>query len=244
VKHRSIFAPKSILIALAFLMSTAFLLPLGYGQQPSATKAKPQPRPKTGSTQSFVCPDPEAKKACESYQELKKAKDPSLENDFYGISFVCFRPAVDQFFLLSFRQPPPPVRHWDKDLEKMAISDTASARGGGDVTTYDKGIVAGSIVPNFRFLGTWTYLELDKVETFFNSVTTVKTQDDYGIHHTVRIDESRIDIIASYINPQGKLVDYALAIQRSTGRFSEKFHQEDDKIPFIDRDGRCIVQKK
>jgi len=35
-------------------------------------------------------------------------------------------------------------------------------------------------------------------------------------------------------------VNYRLVIQRSTGRFSESYQNVSDKVPFSQRNGRCV----
>jgi hypothetical protein len=111
------------------LLLTILLLPqAGYSQQPkpktaapaSAPKTEPKPTPKPASENSLGCPDPKAKVACDSYWELKRAHDKGLESSLSNptnTTYVCFRPDVDQFFLVSFDKPFFRT-HWDVDLKK------------------------------------------------------------------------------------------------------------------------------
>jgi hypothetical protein len=248
--------PKVLLLFAALLFQQ-----LAYCQKPPTAKAqtqlktnstsstptsKTEPKLKAKSADSFVCPDPKAKKACDSYHELKKAQDANLR-DFFSRSnsriFVCFRQNVDEFFLVGFEQPTYMLeRHYDKDLGKRVINDNASDYGYVNTTTFNNGVEDGKIVPSFDFEGTWTYRG-ELLGSYFKGAIFNKRPINTSQDPVVTIDEYQFKIDDyQYSNSDNKTIHYNLTIQKSTGRFTETFLMEPEKFPSINRTGRCLAQ--
>ncbi len=143
--------------ALSFLVLFSLLCRVAHGQQSPAPQA--QPKQPTNDANSFVCPDPKAKLACDSFLELKKAKDPTLENSlatYLGASkYVCFRPEVDQYFLVIFEKP-----KWTTQRDPASNMDVVQEEktGSGQTIGFDKGIPDGKTMPNLVFSGKWQHL--------------------------------------------------------------------------------------
>jgi hypothetical protein len=110
---------------------------------PTKTTQKTQP-----SKTSFVCPDPEAQKACKSYDELVKAKDSGLPDD----GFICFRKTEDEFFTIWFSGPYF-RKHWDKEQKRMVADEDATSPARGFAHTYKNGVQDFAVVPTLSFKG-------------------------------------------------------------------------------------------
>ncbi|MBZ5499959.1 MAG: hypothetical protein LAP85_26475 [Acidobacteriia bacterium] len=174
--------------------------------------------------------------------------DKNLESSLSNATnatYVCFRPGVDEFFLVSFNKPSYLNTRWDKNLKQLVIGDDATAQGNGYTSAFNKGIPDGRTVPNFVFAGTWHHFsESWGGDTFESDRTNFKRANE-SKQRVLVIDASQISIQDfQYTNSESKTIHYNLTIQRSTGRFSETFLGEDNKVPFIDRSGRCLVQSK
>ena len=55
------------------------------------------------------------------------------------------------------------------------------------------------------------------------------------------VERGQVGAPFRYKNPFDKNVDYVLLIQRSTGRFSERYTVESDQPPSVEQQGRCVV---
>src|SRR5947209_6628876 len=55
----------------------------------------------------FVCPDPQAARACKSFAELRQAGDDGVRASVArdGIAYACFRQPDDSFFVLDLDGP-------------------------------------------------------------------------------------------------------------------------------------------
>ena len=179
--------------------------------QPPEKKATPKPAPA-----SFVCPDPQARQACKSYEELLKAKDSGLPN----VDYVCFHKRENTFFVVQFLKP----------------SD-ATERGRGFVYSYKDGVEDSSVMPSLSFSGTWKsgLFSADSI----NHSKLEANDSDVGIS----IDESQIKAGYKYENNFEKTIQYSLTIQRSAGQFTESFREEPAKFVFLEKTGRCIFRK-
>ena len=110
------FAGLAILLAVLAMAGTC-VTQTSRPAKSAAPKTKSAPPP-------FACPDPEAKKACKSYEELVKAKDAGLPAGGYA----WFRKDSDDFFVVSFTHPYFP-KHWNPELKTMEVDPEATRRG-------------------------------------------------------------------------------------------------------------------
>jgi hypothetical protein len=250
--------PRSLLLCASILIFQEFVFCQNLPATKTQTQTKPsnknavsapqteaKPKPKDRNPDSFVCPDPEAKKACASYEELKRANDPTLKEflSSSGRAFICFRKNVDEFFLIRFDWPTYlSQRHFDRDLKKMVINDDATQTGYVHTVTFDNGIDNSVRVPGFTFKGTWTYFDESLGASFFQGRNIFEKSDEDTSASPLSITNYQLEIDDyKYQNGENKTVHYNLTIQNSTGRYSESFRIEDEKIPFIDRPGRCLM---
>ncbi len=197
-----------------------------------APPKKPAQNPRAAQP-SFVCPDEEARQGCKSYQELLKAKDKSLPDDGY----ICFRKKEDEFFVVSFTTPFFTIKpHWDVESKKMVMDEPQSVFGYAQ--TYKNGVLDSTTMPTFDFSGQWKQ-RISGSAYFIPDKLNDEKQDDKD-HVDIYIDESQIIAQFKYQNPLDKTMHYTLTIQRSTGRFTESFRPESEKISFSEKIGYCV----
>src|ERR1700736_3014886 len=129
---------------LAFILVVAVCCSAHSAQSPPAKKPIAEnprtPRP------SFECPDVEAKQACKSYEELRKAKDTGLPDDGYA----CFRKNTDEFFVFSIADPFFRKR-WDADQKQMVVDTEYTPSGYGFAHAYKNGIQDSTTMPTLVF---------------------------------------------------------------------------------------------
>ena len=204
------------------LMNLIVPLLVAGGCAAQTSRPTDMPAEKTQPTASaFTCPDPEAQKACKSYEELVKAKDTSLPNGGYA----CFRKEKDEFFVVLFTNP-------------IFLPPKATDHGAGYAHTYEDGVQNPEVVPAITFSGTWHQVG---GSASFDSKKVVPYVLAVGARQgSVSIDEGQFNLDLKYRNRLGKTVNYNLTIQRSTGRFSESFQQEPEKVPFATNAGYCV----
>jgi hypothetical protein len=191
--------------------------------------------PKTTAEHStLVCPDAEAQQACRSYQELLKAKDTGLPADK---AYICFRKKVDEFFVVSFFTPYF-RKHWDQELKQM-VADQSQRPGYGLAQTYKDGVLSLSVTPALVFSGQWQPIPYSESGIFVSDRINTMKQDQNDANVGVSIDESQVSIGYKYKNKNDKTTQYTLTIQRSTGRFTESFLEEAEKVPFLEGTGYC-----
>jgi hypothetical protein len=215
----------------------------GSASSASSAKQEPKSKHKEATSEAFLCPVPEAKKACDSYQELKRANDRTFIDIFSPtkIVFVCFRPNVDEF-IIAYYKPPQwgSQQHFDKQRKKMMINEDASEPGIASTVTFKNGIQDGTVIPSALFRGIWKYH--GSLGLRFNGQDFNDKYEDAISQPLLTIDDWQLAINDyKYQNASNKTVHYNLTIQKSTGRFTENFKQEDEKFPFIDQAGRCLV---
>jgi hypothetical protein len=152
-----------------------------------------------------------------------------------GIGYVCFRPDVDEFFILELTIPYFPT-HLDPQTRKIVPDKGATSEAVGEIRSFAQGIQDGSIMPIWRFSGKWTY----RFGAVF-SATEINDQNEISDaeHYGVTADSSQITASFRYKNRLEKNIDYSLVIQRSTGRFSESYVEPPARFPFSQRNGRC-----
>lgn len=207
--------------------------------QSSPTKAA---APKARTRTTFECPDPEAKQACKSYEELLRAKDTSLPSDGY----VCFRKNADEFFVFSFTKPYFRKR-WDAEEKQTVIDSDYTPSGAGSVRTYTNGIEDDNSMPSFFFSGKWqampSFSAKQAIDSAFTSDTiNFKKQSDDEKDVGISISDDQINVSYKYESKLGDTTVYTLAVQRSTGRFSESFQKDNEKLPFLQNLGYCIYR--
>jgi hypothetical protein len=208
-------------------------------QTPVAPRKKTTPKKPPEST-VFICPEPEAKQACQSYDELRKAKDPAA----YLNDYVCFRRNTDEFFVVWFGKPHF-KKKWNPERKQLVIENGETEQGLGFTETYANGVNNSRVLPNFSFSGTWvpTSPYSDSSANFTSDKVNKRENDEKDKITGVYIDQYQFQAAFQYKNAVDETIDYVLTIQRSTGRFAENFTEEPKKVPFSENVGRCISAK-
>lgn len=206
--------------------------------QTSAPKPNSVSKPRPAAKAHPACPDAEYNRACASYAELVAAKDSAIVDltDSGSVSFVCFRPNEDSFFIFLLGGP----LAWSKTVvddttgtRKPTLDATASSLGG--VTEFVEGISDNRTMPLSLFWGDWIHP--------FNPLfkATQINRRKVGVDESVTVDEGQISADVTYSNRENKPIKYRLRVQRSTRRFSEEYTTEGASNPFLVQRGRCVA---
>jgi hypothetical protein len=198
---------------------------------------------KRPASPGFRCPDPDAAKACASYVELRKAGDDGVKLSVArgGIAYVCFRHPDDAFFVLWVPGPIFRKRHFDTVLKKIVPDDDATDEVNGSMRGFVNGVDDYSATPIHNIRGDWTPL-LDSIGFKANLVNRkpMAENDDSGVF----IDSAQVDAGVKYKSRADKDIEYRLIIQRSTGRFVERYMESPSQVPFATMNGRCSVMQE
>ena len=213
-----------------FIVGVLLVPTICVGQVPQKKSAQKTP----AEHSTFICPDSEAQQACKSYQELVKAKDPSLPSSDY---YACFRKSVDEFFVVHFSKPYFP-KHWDPESRQMVVDESAHSAGRGLAQTYANGVLDSSAPPSIFFSGQWQPL-FSESGIFASDKINGAKQDEKDTNVGISIDETQANVTYKYKNRFEKTIIYTLTIQRSTRRYTESFLVEADKLPFSQMGGYC-----
>jgi len=191
-----------------------------------------------------ACPDSEAAVACHSFQELLGAADPDLMDIFARLEhvYVCFRPQEDVFFALWFSEPS--EWHWYKanvndqkvfGLQSGALMQMAAP----GVYYYDKGVQDENA--HISEYGVWSYLPLTSDLTPSSLARLASSSDAKFRGKTFQIDGTRVEAYENYKNKDDKEIKHTLAVQRSTGRFTETYKEEPSGHTVLSYSGNCLV---
>jgi hypothetical protein len=194
----------------------------------------------------FTCPA-NSKRACESFSELRRARDAAVFPDADRFSVVCFRPHEDSFFTVT-------VTHGQ--LNSGALTKNTDMNGTvflrewtnalGRLTAFKGGVAdADDTVPVSRFVGTWQTrhairrTDTAALELFPNTdaAFVARAEDDTNAGTRVDIDASSVSISRLFKSTAGADVDYQLSIQLSTGRFVERHVHSGRSVESF---GRCM----
>lgn len=78
--------------------------------------------------------------------------------------------------------------------------------------------------------------------TLFTSSQINRVKEPEEVASAINIDEGQFSVNGFiYKNSLGEDVRYYLSLQRSTGRYIEKVFAGADKIPTLEREGRCVT---
>jgi hypothetical protein len=92
----------------------------------------------------------------------------------------------------------------------------------------------------FNFTGQWHWSSFSESGYFTSDAFGLEKQDENDHNVGVSIDDTQVVVEFKYQNPLDKTIHYTLAIQRSTGRFTESFRTESEKIASSERTGYCV----
>jgi len=130
----------------------------------AATGGSPLPSQRAGTPTAnksaeptFVCPDKNSEKACQSFLELWRAGDPGVHprNGSSGdIAYVCFRHPEDQFFVFSMRGPILSKQQLDAAAKTHFVDDTEGSFAFGFISGFKNGVGDTSITPIQMMRGT------------------------------------------------------------------------------------------
>jgi hypothetical protein len=200
-------------------------------------KTSPPATATKAAAPTFTCPDPLAAKACASYLELVTAGDDGVKTSAMreGIAYVCFRQPVDAFFVLNVDAPMFDNTHYNAVLKKMVPDVGAESGAYGWMHAYANGVGDDAAAPLHWFRGLWT--PILGGAGFKADLSNGRTGDEN--ESALYIDSSQIDASVRFKNRFEKDIDYRLVIQRSTGRFVERYLETPSKVPFSEVTGRC-----
>jgi hypothetical protein len=164
--------------------------------------------------------------------------------DARDVNLVCFRRDRDSFFVFNLSTPSRSARErtaWDKWREvgagKQAPDSGAKADGYGWVVEYNDGINSESrTMPMQQFEGKWSvpWSPVFRAQTINNEEVNDRT--------LLRVDDLQLQADMRYKSRNSrKSIDYELLVQRSTGRFSERYTEDKQREPFTELTGRCVV---
>jgi len=191
------------------------------------------------------CPETAFQRGCTSYAELVKAGDSGVRLvDARDVNLVCFRRDRDSFFVFNLSTPSRSARDrtaWDKWREvaggKQSPDSGAKADGYGWVVEYNEGINSESrTMPMQQFEGKWSvpWSPVFRAQTINNEEVNDRT--------LLRVDDLQVQADMRYKSRNSrKSIDYELLVQRSTGRFSERYTEDKQREPFSELTGRCVV---
>lgn len=184
----------------------------------------------TGST--MECPDPEAKIACHSFQELLVAKDADLLYNLkstMGQRFVCFRPKEDVFFVLRGTEPD------DEPWEKQQPNSVVVVQSGAvELVRFKNGVFDHGGESAFG-RGEWRRADKTKANAVFVSQSIAS---EGGAGGEIEVDGGTVTISHPLDKTLGMGVHYSFKLQISTGRFVELFTAPN--IPDKEVAGRCL----
>jgi len=152
---------------------------------------------------------------------------------------VCFRQPEDAFFVLYVEGPLFDKVHYNAALKKMVPDVGATSDAYGWMTAFVNGISDASAAPLHWFSGQWT--PLLGVPGFKARLGDTQTATDDNDSSIIYIDSSQVDARVKYKNRVDKNVEYRLLIQRSIGRFVERYAEPPSQVPFLEQNGRCAV---
>jgi hypothetical protein len=164
-----------------------------------------------------------------------KAKDEGVKTDLKqgSVAFVCFRSEADSFFVFSL-DAPLWLTHYDAET-KMNVRDDEGVVVSGHVSEFVDGIADNRTMPIGIFSGSWHNRKYP-----FSLADKIDFQDR-GEHSSVVVDNVQISATSRYMNQFKTNIDYELVIQRSTGRFRERYTTQGEQSPFNERQGRCVT---
>jgi hypothetical protein len=188
-------------------------------------------------------PDPEAAIAFKSFQELIRANDPDVMSDLAHQDhvYVCFLPAKDEFFEVTYSEPPwisfapPDAEQVKNGIPKYALTII----GGSEFTYYKNGI--GEENMSLHNIGDWIYFPLgDKTDPqSMRRNATSKRARFKG--KNIEIKDDRWTLTETYKNQADTETTRTVTIQLGTGRFKETFVLTGTGKDVSERSGRCLI---
>lgn len=223
-------AAKNMLFLRLFSFIT-FLAVLAAPPTPAQTgiTRSNQKTEKTAGTMD--CPDPDARVACRSFQELLAAKDEDLMYNLkpaMGQVFICFRPKEDVFFLL--RGSDPDDERWEKK-ERSAIFTQSSAV---ELSRFKNGVFDHGGESAFA-RGEWSSTDKGRTNATFANEDFASEGGSKG---EIEIDGGTVTVSHSLEKMGGNGAQYSFKLQKSTGRFTETFTAPN--TPEHQVVGRCL----
>ena len=200
----------------------------------AAQTATTQSRPAAEqAARALECPDPAAKVACHSFQELLAAKDEDLMytlrrrlQDGNGQVFVCFRPREDVFFLLWYGEP--------EDQEWTKETGTFTAPGTAELLQFKNGIFEHGGESAWAS-GKWRSVDRKSSDAKFESE---ELASEGGSRGEIDVDGGTVTVSHSLEKVAGSAAQYSFRLQKSTGRFTETFTTPN--TPESQITGRCV----
>jgi hypothetical protein len=195
----------------------------------SQSQAKGKAAPKAAT--QVICTDTDSKTACNTFKAMAEANDRDIVSVIDGtqVAYVCPRPKVDEFFVVSFTRP---------EEYKYIPIDPKNPKGAVTQTDVVSFIVyaLGVEASNLYELGTWKRLVNDPAIDF-----TVFTSSQESTGLEVRIDAAEVYLKSEFKNANGTQTVNMQTIRRSTGRFRETWAIKDAKDSFQVMQGQCFM---
>jgi len=191
-----------------------FLVVLAASLTPAQTKIT-RSGPKTEKAAGTIeCPDPDAKAACHSFQELLAAKDEDLMYNLkpvMGQVFICFRPKEDVFFLIRGSYPD------DERWERKERSVIFTQPGAVELLRFKNGVFDHGAESAFA-RGEWRSTDKGRTNATFASEDFASEGGSTG---EIEIEGGTVTVSHSLEKIAGSSGHYSFKLQKSTGRFTE-----------------------
>ncbi len=198
--------------------------------------------------QQSPCPDKRTATACRSFQELLRANDPALMNDFAHQDhvYVCFvapdpsHGGKDEFFKVTYSDPSPASFATPQPAQiKAGVPSTALAAPGESDFAYFRAGVRDSD-SSFHNLGNWIY-----APTMQADLATMRQNADFRLAHfkaaNIEISTDEWKLTEIYRNDADTMTKHTVTVQLATGRFRQEFSLADSGKMQAQTEGRCLI---
>lgn len=188
------------------------------------------------------CPDSHGATACRSFRELLRSHDTALMNDLAHQDhvYVCFLPNVDEFFKVTYSDPPPfAFASPSPDQVKDGVPSAAlTAPGGSAFVYYRTGVEDSS--SSLSDNGYWLYVAANAADPdTLRANLNVHEARFKSKHITVSDDEWKL--IETYRSESGSQLTHTVALQLATGRFRQEYALADSSQIQAANSGRCLI---
>jgi hypothetical protein len=156
--------------------------------------------------------------------------------------YVCYRPETTHFFIVYFPEPIP--WNWSPPVGEEAKifglrSNALLQYGSPGVYHYEQGVQSDS----YSGLGVWRYTRLS-ADVSAASLALVATSNDAKFSSEdpnlkISIDGTKVSVEEEYKNKAGSKTQHTLLLQRSTGRFREKYEYVETGTLIDGYSGEC-----
>jgi hypothetical protein len=119
----------------------------------------------------------------------------------------------------------------------MVVDLNAVAQGSGYARSYKDGVTDPRVTPDISFVGKWYSGSGD---FFVAEKINFKKLDENDKTQGVSVDDVQFNADVKFQNEMDQTIMYSLSVQRSTGRFTERYREDSKQVPFAENAGRCV----